>query len=1714
MLPLATDRAVAQPEPRRDVISVGGDASYPPYEYVSEDGEPSGFHVDLARAIGEVLQVEVVFELGPWPDVFDRHSRGEIDLILLLRTPERESSYLFTEPIRNLPYTIFRRTNGPTAQTMAQLRHRRVAVQDRTAASSRLAAEASVELILVPTEQEAVQLLAADEVDFAVVSDVYRVAQFRDQGLEELIEAGDPLFSYPYCFSTPAGGEALITRVDNAIAILRQTGAYGEIERKWFEPPPTWVERHVIGNAAWLVPAGLAGVSLGIIWTLTLRRRVRTATRELERELEARAAAEAEMRTLVDRLELAIEGGEGAVWYMQIPAEQPAGTFPDEIYLDPRAKAFAGYADDELASSVNAWMSLVLPEDVDLVHTAMRTRLAGQQLVEPVEYRIRHRDGTIRWIHSRGRMMRRGDGSPLQYSGILWDITERRRGDEAMAASEAFHRAMLVNAFDGKLIVDRGGVIRFASNSAERILGFEPGELVGTFFADLAAAEDGGKADALLDRCTGGPAESLLDEFRLVRKDGAERLNEFRTVDLLENPSVSGILISFRDVTETRRYEETFRRLIQSTAAVGEDHFAALAESLAEALRVRCVFIAEVTPGSGRARVIQGWRDGGPMPETSFDLEASVMGGVLTAETHCVRLNCGETHPDDPMVRAVNARSCIAVPLRDGGGLTIGFIAALHDAPIDAMRRPLDMLRILAARAAAELERRQAERALRDTRSLLATALDQLPNVVLYQTGGGREFLSENVENLIGIPARDISADRGRFLARIDPEELTRIRGIVLEWEGSGCPGVLTFSFTARHMDGRELVLEDRRVGLDLPDGRREITGVLLDITEQARTRAESERTARRESLLAGLGQVALTESDLGRVIAAAVDAVREGLPSGTARVLMGEGSWSEVDALGSEAGSAGDGASGPALRVPIRAERGTYGFLEAGDSGRPRSESDVDFMRSIAATISAMLARRTAQETLAANERRYRLLFEDHPHPMWIYDTETLRIIKVNDAAVRHYGYPRERFEQLTLLDLRPAGHHEEVRSAVGRARGRNLSESGIWTHCRADGSQIDAEIISSPAPFVAANARLVVAIDRTRQQRALADLRETTSFLESLLEFSPLLTVVIDRAGVIRTANSAALRWLGGTPAGVVGRPPGAFLPTDAAVTIEDIIGRARSTAKPCTGQMTFATGRDEPRTYLVTAFPVLSGEGGLDVALVAADITEERQAREQLRESETRYRQIFETAQEGIWLVNAQWRTEMVNQRLTRIIGRPADEIIGRHIMELFPAEAHGEVRKLMDRREAGISEAHEAEIRRPDGTSAWVMINTNPVLDSEGRFAGSLAMVTDISPRRTMELELLEWRQRYALAASTARQILYDWDTAGDSIVWDGATRMILGIEPSEMGDIHDWAERIHPEDRERVDRVIEHAKQHRTAFSVEYRFRHAAGHYIHVEDDGDFVRIGDNPTSHMIGFMADMTERVRDKAELARRAEELARSNADLEKFASIASHDLQEPLRMIASYTRLLANRYKGRLDPQADEFIGYTIEGAQRMQRLIDDLLAYARAAGERPPVTAYPARLPVDRALQNLRKLIGDTGAVIEVDELPLIRTGESQLATVLQNLIGNAIKFRGEQSPRIRVSAVRDGDYWRFSVSDNGIGIDPAQSPRLFNMFTRLHPRTAYEGSGIGLALCKRIVEREGGKIWLESEVGRGTTVHFTLPGADVAANEVDPAAAAAR
>jgi PAS domain S-box-containing protein len=487
--------------------------------------------------------------------------------------------------------------------------------------------------------------------------------------------------------------------------------------------------------------------------------------------------------------------------------------------------------------------------------------------------------------------------------------------------------------------------------------------------------------------------------------------------------------------------------------------------------------------------------------------------------------------------------------------------------------------------------------------------------------------------------------------------------------------------------------------------------------------------------------------------------------------------------------------------------------------------------------------------------------------------------------------------------------------------------------------------------------------------------------------------------------------------------------------------------------------------------------------------------RLGEEALRESEEKYRLLLDGVQNyAIFMMDPRGQITSWNAGAERIKGYGADQIIGHNFSCFFPPEdiEHGRPEEIL--RITTVNGRHEEQgmrVRR-DGSRFLANVVFTALRDAGGNLRGFSEFSHDLSENKASEA-----RYRGLLEAAPDAMVVVN--VSGEIVLLNVQAETQFGYSRDEL--VGQKVKNIIPEGfAERLiadgTRSAADALAQQIGTGIELVGRRKDGTEFPIE-------IMLSPLESAEGILVtaairDITERRKSEEHLVKTVWELKRSNDELQQFAYVSSHDLQEPLRMVSSYTQLLAKRYQGRLDSDADEFIAFAVDGCNRMQGLIQDLLAYSRAGNNAKTLHETSSESALKKALANLRITIEQSGAIVTHDLLPALTTDATQLTQVFQNLVGNAIKYHGAEAPRVHVSATRTGNNeWIFSVRDNGLGIDPQYFDRIFILFQRLHGRDEFEGTGIGLAICKKILERLGGRIWVESQPEKGSTFYFALP-----------------
>ena len=740
--------------------------------------------------------------------------------------------------------------------------------------------------------------------------------------------------------------------------------------------------------------------------------------------------------------------------------------------------------------------------------------------------------------------------------------------------------------------------------------------------------------------------------------------------------------------------------------------------------------------------------------------------------------------------------------------------------------------------------------------------------------------------------------------------------------------------------------------------------------------------------------------------------------------------------------------------------------------------------------------------------EDRYRGLLEAAPDAMVVVN-QGGEIVLLNVQAEKKFGYSRDELLGQKVKNIIPKGFAErliadEIRSpadALAQQIGTGIELSGL----RKDGSEFPIEIMLSP--LESTDGILVTAAIRDISVRKAAEnyLVQMEGRYRGLLEAAPDAMVVVNQGGEIVLLNVQAEKKFGYSRDELLGQQVKNIIPEGFAERL--IADETRSPADALaqqigTGIELLGLRKDGSEFPIEIMLSPLESTDGILVTAAIRDISVRKAAENHLVQMEGRYRGLLEAAPDAMVVVNQVGEIVILNMRAEKEFGYSRDELLGQKVKNIIPegfAERliADETRSAPDALAQQIGTGIELSGLRKDGSEFPIEIMLSPLENTDGILV--TAAIRDISVRKAAENHLVQMEGRYRGLLEAAPDAMVVVNPEGEIVLLNVQAEKKFGYSRDEL--LGQQVKNIIPEGF--AERLIADALR-----STKDALAQQIGTGIELsglrKDGSEFpIEIMLSPLEGTEGMLVtaairDITTRKKTEANLLQKMEELNRSNEELGQFAYIASHDLQEPLRMVASYTELLSRRYKGKLDADADEFITFAVDGANRMQRLIQDLLAYSRVGTKGKELLVTSSEEALGQALTNLRGSLEASGAQVTYDPLPSVMADDMQLVQLFQNLIGNAIKYQTPGNiPRVHISAAKNGSKkYKFSVHDNGLGIDPIYFDKVFVMFQRLHKRDEYAGTGIGLAICKKIVERHGGSISVESQPGQGSTFIFSL------------------
>ncbi len=526
--------------------------------------------------------------------------------------------------------------------------------------------------------------------------------------------------------------------------------------------------------------------------------------------------------------------------------------------------------------------------------------------------------------------------------------------------------------------------------------------------------------------------------------------------------------------------------------------------------------------------------------------------------------------------------------------------------------------------------------------------------------------------------------------------------------------------------------------------------------------------------------------------------------------------------------------------------------------------------------------------------------------------------------------------------------------------------------------------------------------------------------------------------------------------------------------------------------------------PLWVIVNSTPLFDQQGRFSGSFsMLTDISKRKKAENALAESELRYKELVSNAKSIILKMDPQGRFTFVNEFAQNFFGYSEDEIIGKTGFETIVPKTDSTGRDLVkmidniyqnpDKYSVNVNE----NIKK-NGERVWIEWHNKALYDRKGKKTGHMAIGIDITQRKKSEDALQEAREKLNIALENAGIGIWEWDLITGEVIWDEKMEKMFGLKPGTFGKtFSDFENLMNEEDIPHVQNSIKNSLEKGKPLETIFRIKSENEKPKYISSKAFVNKNLDGKPVKMSGVSFDITGmRAETERLILELNEELLRSNKDLESFAYAASHDLQEPLRMVTSFTQLLERDYKQVLDEKGLEYIHFASDGAKRMYELLSGLLDYSRIHRKGKAFKTVSMNSILDTVIKNLSFTIEKRKAVIKCRKLPVIMADENLMIQLFQNLVSNSIKF-STKTPQISISCKSENNQYIFSVKDKGIGIEPQYFERIFQIFQRLHVRNKYEGTGIGLAICKRIAERHGGKIWVKSEYGKGSVFYVSIP-----------------
>jgi PAS domain S-box-containing protein len=752
-----------------------------------------------------------------------------------------------------------------------------------------------------------------------------------------------------------------------------------------------------------------------------------------------------------------------------------------------------------------------------------------------------------------------------------------------------------------------------------------------------------------------------------------------------------------------------------------------------------------------------------------------------------------------------------------------------------------------------------------------------------------------------------------------------------------------------------------------------------------------------------------------------------------------------------------------------------------------------------------------TARKKDEAERERLSKIVMNSREEIFIVNAVNFQFEYANEAALETLGYTAEELYLLSPVDIKQALAKAALELILAPLKSGQKDKIVFETlQRRKDGTLYPVEVHYQLIDLGHREVYLTITRDITERKNAAIALETREKYFRTLIEHSSSAIVLFDAAGNFIYQSPVVEKIMGyQLEVGVQSNVLTFMHPDDVEAFAENYQDLLQSPGKIFMGQYRFKHSDGHYIWLEGTVTNLLQYEPINALIANYIDVTERKKAEEAARSERSLLRTLIDNLPDPIYVKDNTGKKIIANKEDQLYMGVASEEeVLGKTDLELYPGDVgirgHQCDQEIMQHGTAVVMK--EEQFVDKNNHHHWLLTSKIPLHNSLGETIGLVGIGREITQRKLIADELLKSNERFKYVLKATYDAIWDWDLLTGALTWGENFEKYFGHNPVDgNSNIEHWNEHAHPDDFERVNNsILKTIAGTENNWADQYRFKKQSGEYAFVIDRGIIIRDEAGHALRMIGAMHDITEQKKDEEnvkrlnnELAEKAAALTNSNKELEKFAYVASHDLQEPLRMVTSFLGLLEKNCKPVLDEHALTYIRFAVDGASRMKILIQDLLEYSRVSS----TNAATGNTDMNLVMREVKELFmitaAELGAKIEVSNLPVLPgTRKMLMVQLMQNLVGNALKYHSKLRPEIYINVAERENDWLFSVADNGIGIDPLYADKIFVIFQRLHTNHEFSGTGIGLSICKKIVEIHGGTIWVSANNTAGSVFNFTI------------------